>query len=724
MKYCTVCKTKYEDNVSFCPLDGEVLENDPTSIVNTTLDGQYHIESMLGKGGMGAVYRARHILLGDRVAIKVLPPQMRNNAEWLRRFRREGQAARRFRHPNSVTVYDLRTTSEGLIYMVMEYVEGHTLDAELKTRGRFAPTEALEVLEPVMSVLNAAHAMGVVHRDLKPENIMIGKPGDGGRSVVKVLDLGIAKISEVAGSDTGGSTALTIAGQILGTPYFMSPEQWGEVPRDGSSEIDGRADIYSLGTVFYELVAGRRPFCGLTLQELRREHVSVTPKPLHEVLPGVPEAFSRAIARAMAKDRGDRQATAAELDAELRAALGLPQIDISATFGTTGSHMQSTGASPGGATGTGTAIGISNTQGQLTRDIPEGRNTNADINAATVLTLDQQQQASAGTVPLPPSAPPATHGQPPAASTPHLQATSYAGAATGSGQSVATPPLSPSPTIATNPSFSQSATVVPATPSSPFVVAPQPRKRSSAPFIIVGVLALFLVVGVVGALVIWRGMGGKSGEAEGNKGGSEIGKGGGTSTNGNDAGSNAGASEREELGYWLEIEADEEGGETSRAAGVLPLQSGQSFKFHFEPRENGYFYIIGPGEGNAPTAFLTSKPVPMSGLETNEARSGEAFSFPSGDDNWVTLDEKPGTEIYTVIFSPTPLSSPAFLNEEAGATLSESEQQELKDLRASATIAKSGIENSNGSEPYVSIKVPQAKAEGAPVIFDVRIEHK
>jgi len=129
MKYCTVCKAKYEDTVTFCTVDGEVLEEDQASLVDTVLDGQYHIEAMLGKGGMGAVYRARHILLGDRVAIKVLPPQVRNNAEWLRRFRREGQASRRFRHPNSVTVHDLRTTPDGTTYMVMEYVQGHTLEA-------------------------------------------------------------------------------------------------------------------------------------------------------------------------------------------------------------------------------------------------------------------------------------------------------------------------------------------------------------------------------------------------------------------------------------------------------------------------------------------------------------------------------------------------------------------------------------------------------------------
>src|SRR3989449_3456772 len=158
MKYCTLCKTKFEDSVSFCPTDGEVLEDEPSSIVGSVLDGQYQIESLLGKGGMGAVYLARHILLGDRVAIKILPPEMRSNSEWLRRFQREGQAARRFRHPNAVTVYDLRTSADGTIYLVMEYVEGNTLDSELRKRGKFSPAEAVAVLDPVIGGLNTAQA--------------------------------------------------------------------------------------------------------------------------------------------------------------------------------------------------------------------------------------------------------------------------------------------------------------------------------------------------------------------------------------------------------------------------------------------------------------------------------------------------------------------------------------------------------------------------------------
>jgi serine/threonine-protein kinase len=321
MKFCPACSSKFDDNVSFCPKDGEVLEEDPHEFVGSVLDGQYQIEALLGRGGMGAVYRARHILLGDRVAIKMLPPEMRSNTEWLRRFQREGQAARRFRHPNAVTVYDLRTSADGTIYLVMEYVEGTTLDAELKKRGRFTPAEALATLKPVISVLDAAHAMGVVHRDLKPENIMLGKAGTGGEPTVKLLDLGIAKLREVAGAEKTGSTNLTVAGQMLGTPYYMSPEQWGELPNDGSSEIDGRADIYSLGVLLYEIIAGRRPFGGLTILELRKQHVTEPPRPLYEVAPDAPLEFSKAIMRAMAKDRDARQATAGELQKELEAAV-------------------------------------------------------------------------------------------------------------------------------------------------------------------------------------------------------------------------------------------------------------------------------------------------------------------------------------------------------------------------------------------------------------------
>lgn len=702
MKYCPVCNAKYEDDTSFCASDGEVLENDPTSIVDSTLDGQYHVEALLGKGGMGAVYRARHILLGDRVAIKVLPPQMRNNAEWLRRFRREGQAARRFRHPNAVTVYDLRTTADGLIYMVMEYVEGHTLDAELKARGRFTPAEAYSALEPVMSVLNAAHAQGVVHRDLKPENIMLGKPTDGGKPIVKLLDLGIAKISEVAGSDSSGTTALTVAGQVLGTPYYMSPEQWGEVPRDGGTEVDGRADIYSLGAVFYELIAGRKPFMGRTLPDLRREHVSVMPPPLQEVVPDVPEAFSRAIARAMSKDRSARQATAGDVATELHEALA--EAGLMPALGSSSPSVgQQTSAQQGQTGSTGVAPPSS-----FATDVREARSTNTDINTPTIVTLDSPPAQQSG-APSANSAPPSSQSAPPAAAPPPVQYN-------------AAPPM---PTVATNPSaFSQSAPAQQSpsyAPTPSYAPAPQPsaapQRRSPVIPIIAGLLGLLLIVGIAGGLFLWSRMGAdKPAEVPGTK--TDVPQGTGKDT------TEPNVAAQETMRYWLEVAAASKGTPSARVAGVVPLASGQKFRFHIMPTEDGYLYIVGPGEGNVPTTFLTANPVEVSGVDTNEVKTSEDFAFPNGEDNWIQLDKTAGTEYWTIIFSPTPLSSPAFLESEAGSELSKAEQTEFEQFRAAHKANAPTTDVINGADPMVSVKVPAARQAGEPVVFDIRIEHK
>lgn len=277
-------------------------------LVGQILDSQYQIEALLGQGGMGAVYKARHVKLGDIVAIKVMPPHISKNLEHQRRFLREGQAARRFKHPNAVTVYDLRETSDGMIYMVLEYIEGHNLREEINKKGCFSPKEALELIEGVARALNEAHKLGVVHRDIKPENIMVSR-GES-KPIVKLLDLGIAKIS--------GATALTVEGQVLGTPYYMSPEQWGitseaETAGQKPIEIDGRADIYSLGVILYEMVTGQKPFMGNTIQELAVKHITTTPIAAKELNIDLPVAFSRAIAYAIAKERENRPSTCHEL---------------------------------------------------------------------------------------------------------------------------------------------------------------------------------------------------------------------------------------------------------------------------------------------------------------------------------------------------------------------------------------------------------------------------
>jgi serine/threonine-protein kinase len=658
MKYCTACKAKYEDSVSFCSIDGEVLEADPASIVDTVLDGQYQMEALLGKGGMGAVYRARHILLGDRVAIKVLPPEVRTNAEWLRRFRREGQAARRFRHPNSVTVYDLRTSADGTIYMVMEYVEGHTLDHELKTRGPLTAKDAFEILTPIISVLDTAHAMGVVHRDLKPENIMVGTPAENGEPVVKLLDLGIAKMREIAGEDNGGNTALTMAGQVLGTPYYMSPEQWGEIPRDESTEIDGRADIYSLALVFYELILGRRCFAGNTLHELRREHVSTRPRPLHEIVPDIPRGFSDAIERATAKDRGDRQATARVFADELRAGLATPSRST-APLGDQPADLTETVA------------------------LKKGVVTNADVNAPTILTSDAISTSPVGRV------------------VPKDDATVYEPAPESARDGTAT--------VVESAAMASSVTVQQAPKPAPAVPAAAPASKSKAGLLIgVAVVLLILLAAGVGGFLLWN----KSRSSNG------------AVANSNATNTGVVTTPKEVSRYWLELEPARAGEDRPRVAGLVPIASGKSFRFYFNFDEEGYLYIIGPGDKNQLTAFLTTKPSPNTGLKTNKVSKGTDFSFPKGE-FMLTLDKNPGTDNFTVIFSKEQLSSPAFFNEPVtGEPLSASQQADLK-----AFVSKyqgkpplTELDESNTRAPFVKVKMAPDQSNN-PIVFDIRIQH-
>lgn len=664
MKYCTLCTAKYDDSVSFCPVDGEVLEDDPSSIVGTVLDGQYQMEALLGKGGMGAVYRARHILLGDRVAIKVLPPEVRNNAEWLRRFRREGQAARRFRHPNAVTVYDLRTAADGTIYMVMEYVEGHTLDAEIRKRGHLTARESFELLSPIMSVLETAHSMGVVHRDLKPENIMVGKPGSDGAPVIKLLDLGIAKMREVAGVDSGGNTALTTAGQVLGTPYYMSPEQWGEIPRDENEEIDGRADIYSLGLVFYEMIAGRRCFSGTTLHELRREHVSTTARPLYEVVPDVPRGFSDAIQRATAKDRSDRQSTAGQLAAELKAAL---------ETGASGVTWEVPGnvAAWSGSNADTVAMGGS-------------VQTNSDVNAPTLIALD-----SAPT--LPPQGPPA--------------ATELLDKSIGAAPALVSTPLDQSMQPHTLATMDSSVTI----PQAPRAqIEPRPAKGKTGLIVAAGVVVLLLIISVVGGILLFS-------KTRSNP----------TTVKEGNANTSTVVAPKEIARYWLELEPQSAKEKPTRVAGLVPIASGQSLRLHFVFSEDGYLYIIGPGgNNNQPTAFLTNKPLPESGLKTNEAKQGLDLIFPSGT-GLLTLDKNAGTDIFTIIFSKTQLTSPSFLSAPVtGEPLKPAEQSQLSEFvsRSGQKRPSTELDDSNSKAPFVRVKVDPNQS-GNPTVFDIRIQH-
>src|SRR5579885_2049302 len=675
MKLCAACNNTFADTETFCPHDGEVLQESPENIVGQVIEGKYKVESFIAQGGMGAVYRARHILLGDQVVIKTLRSEMRGNSEWLKRFQREGKAARAFRHPNSVTVYDLSSGADGMIYMVMEYVEGHTLDVELKRRGRFTPAEALEILEPVADVLDSAHARGVVHRDLKPENIMLGRDDRGG-TVVKLLDLGIAKMVGAGDVHAASATSLTVAGQILGTPYYMSPEQWGEMPRDGNPEVDGRTDIYSLGVIFFELVAGRKPHGGRTLSELRQKHVAAPRPSLSDVVPGVPAAYSHAVARAMEKDRADRPQTAGEFVNELRASLGLQPHTRSHVIQTSDTGSLHTAEH-------GRALGTRGGSDAASHDA--SRETVVERAAETQAYTNDSQGGRPAT-----ETPGAFYKSGPQTGAHVAQAGAQQQAA-GTQQSTGA---------------QQGAGVS--------ITAPESR-RSFVPLIAGGALALLLVLGV-GGWFAWSRMRAKTdAPAADNP----------PNANNSAPPRPAEAAKAEASSYWFEsFDKNDEPSGKRIAETAATLQSGKWFKFHFVPKERGYLYIIGPGAGgNAQMTMLTAQGA--GALKSNLVGAGADFAFPFGATKF-KLDDNPGADDFTFIYSPTPLMSPAFLADKFQHQLTPAEVKELEDFRAQFKSNAPAVETKGeGDARAVEVSVPQAATAGNnPLIFDVRVNHR
>jgi hypothetical protein len=259
MMECPKCGRCEESTVTVCPNDGSSMR--PVPSVPRTIDKKYRIEQLLGRGGMGAVYRARDMRLDRLVALKVVRAELLNDPEARRRFRREAQIVARLQHPSIVAVFDYGTFADGGAYLVMELVRGEDLRHVLQREGRLDPAESMRILSAVCAAIGAAHREGVLHRDLKPENILL----PGGGSPAKVLDFGVAKlVGEDRLEEPSGEsqTALTAAGMIVGTPAYMAPEQFKAVP------ADARTDVYSLGVVAYEMLSGDLPFGRGTLADV------------------------------------------------------------------------------------------------------------------------------------------------------------------------------------------------------------------------------------------------------------------------------------------------------------------------------------------------------------------------------------------------------------------------------------------------------------------------
>ncbi|HZI12893.1 MAG TPA: serine/threonine-protein kinase, partial [Myxococcus sp.] len=278
-----------------------VEEVDP--LVGLTL-GSFRLVRRLGRGGMGAVYLGEHVSIGSRVAVKVLHEHLARYPELVQRFHAEARAVNLIGHENIVSIFDLNAAPPRP-YLIMEYLDGAPLSAWVGTPLPAAAVVA--VLAQVCDALQAAHARGIVHRDLKPDNIFLVRRGRG-TPFVKVLDFGIAKLRDA-------HMPQTHAGIIVGTPEYMAPEQ------SLGRRVDGRADLYALGVIAYQLVTGRLPFTeeGLTAQLVA--HQMRPPPPPRSVHPGVPPAVERVILHALAKAPEDRYPDTLALKAALQAAL-------------------------------------------------------------------------------------------------------------------------------------------------------------------------------------------------------------------------------------------------------------------------------------------------------------------------------------------------------------------------------------------------------------------
>lgn len=324
---CSNCQTILKANTPFCVscgliFIGEVASKKQSAAATTvatavkadplsgrTLDGKYELQARLGQGGMGMVYRARRVQIGDEVAVKVLHPHYSAAADVLVRFRREAQAAATLRHPNVVTIYDY-SESDALAYLVMEFVPGLSLGQLLKDGHRLPLARAVALMQCICAGVGAAHRRNIVHRDLKPDNIIVVPPSSEGETeTVKVVDFGIAKLRDLAATQ-----ALTETGMIIGTPFYMSPEQCrGE-------ELDARSDVYSLGVMFYEMIAGMRPFTAPTPTGVIAKHLTQAPPPLHPTLK-IPRPVEAVLMRTLAKDPNARPADALAFAQALETAL-------------------------------------------------------------------------------------------------------------------------------------------------------------------------------------------------------------------------------------------------------------------------------------------------------------------------------------------------------------------------------------------------------------------
>ena len=381
MLQCPICGRQYPLDVHVCPEDNSPLQADATiadagpvdPLIGFTLDDKYRIEARLGIGGMGTVYRARHLLIDRTVAVKVLSQRFVEDDAAQMRFRREAKAAGRLQHQNAVAVTDFGQTSEGYVYIVMELLEGRTLREVLAKEAPLDTARAVALMLQTSAAVAAAHEAGIIHRDLKPANIFIVHNSEL-PSVVKVLDFGIAKLATDTLEEDEAHT-LTQVGAMIGTPRYMSPEQC-----DGA-ELTPASDVYGLGVILYEMLTGIVPFSGSTPLAIAMKHTSEEPRPPRDFVTSIPPSLEAVVLHALEKAPEKRPQDAAEFRRELLATAERLGLEHGAT--TSAPDLQAL-----------RDVGKQSPSGRLLIDIGRLRENRAATSGASELTVIRESPAA------------------------------------------------------------------------------------------------------------------------------------------------------------------------------------------------------------------------------------------------------------------------------------------------------------------------------------------
>jgi serine/threonine protein kinase len=301
LKVCPHCGTEYETAARFCPADGTSLRpKGSDSLIDRVLAERYHILKRIGEGGMGRVYLGEHVKMNRQCAIKVMNPALVNDNESATRFAREASSAARIIHPNVAAVFDFGE-SDGLVYLVMEFVDGEPLSRILAREAPLSVDRSVDLTRQIADGLGAAHELGIIHRDLKPDNILVARTR-AGKEVAKVVDFGIAKAMQ----ETVGE-ALTRTGLVIGTPEFMSPEQLLGDP------IDARSDLYALGCIMHLMLTAVPPFEAPTREQMIKRRLAEDAPSIKAIDPSLPDSLDRIVKRLLARSPTERYGSFAEV---------------------------------------------------------------------------------------------------------------------------------------------------------------------------------------------------------------------------------------------------------------------------------------------------------------------------------------------------------------------------------------------------------------------------